>query len=211
MSQSDDEATSGLSRRVFIHRLTFLGGGVVLLGAACKPKESPEATPRAPGVKPQAFTSAHRTFTGEEFAVMAAACERICPRDEDPGALDANVPEYIDRMLQSPDLSQMREDFVSGTQALERRSRSMFGKGFAEAAPAQQDEVLTAFKNGKPGSGEAHYFELLMVLTMEGLLGDPSYGGNKDHVGWALVGFGTSEPPPGYDGSKHLHPHRGGR
>ena len=35
-----------------------------------------------------------------------------------------------------------------------------------------------------------------MVLTLEGFLGDPSYGGNKDQVGWALVGFDTSEPAP---------------
>ena len=44
-----------------------------------------------------------------------------------------------------------------------------------------------------------------MALTMEGFLGDPSYGGNKDHVGWALMGFETSEPQQGYQGVKHLH------
>jgi len=211
MAPPDDEAPPGLSRRVFIHRLTFLGGGVVLLGAACKPKESVDAPPRASGVRAQVLTTSHRTFTADEFAVMSAACERICPRDEDPGALDANVPEYIDRMLQSPELTQMREDFIAGTQALDRRSHSMMGKGFAQATPEQQDEVLRVFKGGRPGGGEAHYFELLVVLTLEGLLGDPSYGGNKDRVGWALVGFGTSEPPPGYNGQTHLHQTRGDR
>ncbi len=197
-----------MDRRSFLQRLTFFGGGVVLLGqAACKSKE-PEA-PKAKGIKPQGLTTSHRTFTQAEYEVMAAACERIVPRDEDPGARDANVPEYIDRMLQSPELSEMREDFIKGLGALERRSQGKFGQGFAKVTLAQQDELLTLFKDSRPGSGEAHFYELLVVLTLEGMLGDPSYGGNKDRVGWALVGFGTSEPPPGYDGMKHLHGHGG--
>ena len=67
--------------------------------------------------------------------------------------------------------------------------------------------MLGIFKDSAPGTGEAHYFELLVILTLEGLLGDPSYGGNKNRAGWALVGFGTSEPPESYDGSKQLHAH----
>ena len=103
----------------------------------------------------------------------------------------------------------MKDDFLAGTDALGRRARRMFGKRFDQTTPEQQDQLLTLFKASAPGTGEAHYFELLITLTLEGLLGDPSYGGNKDRVGWALVGFGTSEPPPNYDGNKHLHLHHG--
>ncbi|MDC0713827.1 gluconate 2-dehydrogenase subunit 3 family protein [Stigmatella sp. ncwal1] len=196
-----------LSRRSFIQRLTFFGGGVVLLGPmACK-RSSPEEAPHAlPTPLPD---SAHGTFTGRELATVAAACERILPRDEDPGAQDAQVPAYIDRMLQTPELKQMKSDFLQGLAALERRSRSMFQKGFTESTPSQQDELLAIFKDSRPGSGEAHFYELLLVLTLEGFLGDPSYGGNKDRVGWRLVGFDTvgtvaMAPPEGYDGPKCL-------
>lgn len=212
MAQRQDEETgseTAFSRRIFIHRLSFLGGGVVLLGGACK-REAEEPRRRAPGIQRQDLTTAHRTFLPREYEVMAAACERVLPRDEDPGAIEANVPEYIDRMLQSPELAQMREDFIAGTRALDRQSQARFGVGFVKATPAQRDELLTAFKNGAPGGGEAHYYELLVVLTLEGFLGDPSYGGNKDRVGWNLVGFDTSEPPPGYDGQRHLHAHHHG-
>jgi gluconate 2-dehydrogenase gamma chain len=195
-----------MSRRVFIRRLSFLGGGVVLLGGtACKRGE--DGRPQAPSRRRGPLTTSHRTFTSEEFAVVSAAAERILPRDNDPGAKDANVPEYIDRMLQSPDLTQMREDFIAGTTALNRRSRGIHSVGFAEASTSQQDDILQSFKNARSDSAEAKYFELLVVLTLEGFLGDPSYGGNRDRVGWALVGFGTSEPPPGYDGHRHLHGH----
>lgn len=198
---------TGSSRRIFIHRLTFFGGGVVLLGNACKcsdVKDGSMARP-APGIRRQGLTTSHLTFTAPEFAIVSAAAERILPRDEDPGALDANVPNYIDRMLQSLDLSQMKEDFIGGLAALDRRAQARFQSGFANATAAQQDDLLAEFKNSEQGSGEARFYEVLITLTLEGFLGDPSYGGNKDYVGWALVGFQTSAPPPGYDGMKLLH------
>ncbi|MBX5483323.1 MAG: gluconate 2-dehydrogenase subunit 3 family protein [Myxococcaceae bacterium] len=199
------------TRRIFIHRLTFLGGGVVLLGGACKCNEpggtKPATAKRPPGIVRQVLTTSHRTFTNPEFAIVSALAERILPRDEDPGAIDANVPEYIDRMLQSPDLHQMKEDFLGGIEAIDRRARARFGKGFTDASAAEQDELIAAFKDAPPDSGEAKFYELLLTLTLEGFLGDPSYGGNKDYVGWALVGFQTTAPPPGYDGMKLLHQH----
>ena len=207
MASKRSGARGKLSRRVFIHRLTFLGGGVVLLGCH-EPAPPTQAPARAKGL-----TTSHRTFTSEEFATMSAACERIVPRDEDPGATDAQVPAYLDKMLQTPELSQMKDDFLTGLAALDRRAQRAFGLPFSKGTPAQQDELLTLFKDSRPGSGEAHFYELLVVLTLEGLLGDPSYGGNKDKAGWKLVGFDlvghqAAEPAPGYDGSKHLrNPH----
>jgi gluconate 2-dehydrogenase gamma chain len=194
-----------ISRRVFIHRLAFFGGGVVLIGPACKRDSPPAQTAASPAAAPTG--SPHRTFTADEFAIVSAACERIIPRDEDPGALDADVPQYIDLMLQTAEMRKAKIEFVPGVLALNRGSLRSFGKGFVEITDAQRDEVLNHFKDSPTGSDEARFFELLMVFTLEGLLGDPSYGGNKDRVGWALLGFGTSEPPPQYDGIKHLHSH----
>jgi len=197
MAEPDDDQ---LSRRALIQRLTFLGGGVVLLGGggiSCK-REPPPAV--------GATTTHHRSFTDEEYQSMAAACERIVPRDEDPGALDAGVPEYVDRMLQSPELSQQRDQFVAGLNALDRRAgRAHGGKRFHQLSTADQDALLQDFKDSPSTSGEARFYELLVVFTLEGLLGDPSYGGNKDRMGWTLVGFDTSEPPQGHDGQHVLH------
>jgi len=72
-------------------------------------------------------------------------------------------------------------------------------------ADAEKDALLAIFKDSAPTTGEGHFYELLLALTMEGFLGDPSYGGNKDLVGWALVGFDVARPPDGYDGVRHLH------
>ena len=202
----EDDDADDLSRRVFVQHLTFLGGGVVLLGG-CK-KDEPKPPPAAP--KP-VLTSSHKTFTNDEWATLSAAVDRVLPRDEDPGALDANVPEYIDRMLQTEQLQQMKAQFVPGVAALERRAQKMFKTTFAAATPAQQDELLTIFKNSPEKSGEARWYEMLVVLVLEGFLGDPSYGGNKGEVGWKLVGFSLvgrnlkGDPKSPYDGSQRLH------
>jgi gluconate 2-dehydrogenase gamma chain len=121
-------------------------------------------------------------------------------------------------MLQTPELERMHDDFLSGVAALERRAQRMYQKGFSALTPEQQDELLALFRDSPPKSGEAHFFELLTVMTLEGYLGDPSYGGNKGKVGWKVMGFdavGTvaMAPPEGHDGPKCLREcglHHGG-
>ena len=51
-----------------------------------------------------------------------------------------------------------------------------------------------------PTSGEAHFYEALITFALEGYLGDPSYGGNKDRGGWAVVGFNPGAPMPAMPG-----------
>jgi gluconate 2-dehydrogenase gamma chain len=189
------------SRRVFIQKLTFLGGGVVLLGGCKRSSE-----PGPPKSATSAAAPASRGALGpKHLAIVTAAVDRILPRDEDPGALDADVPAYIDRALTTPELRTIKPALQSGLDVLDRRSQARFNTPFASATPQQRDELLEEMKNSSPTSGEARFWDLLVSLTMEGFLGDPSYGGNRDQVGWKLVGFNTSAPPHGYQGSQHLH------
>ncbi len=193
------------SRRVFVRRVALFGGGTLLFAGACKRGTTVDAGT----VKPGPQTTSHQTFTNDEFAVVSAAVDRIIPADEEPGALAANVPEYIDRILQTPVLEKMKRDFVPGVAALDRRCKRLHQVGFAEATAAQKDEVLTIFKNSEEKTGEYRWFEMLITLTMEGFLGDPSYGGNKDKAGWKLVGFdlvgaADADPKALYNGAEKL-------
>ena len=188
----------------------------MLLGAACddskKPSSNPPPAPPKPAPAPVAAqpTATHKTFDAAQWAILSAAVDRILPRDEDPGALDAHVPEYIDTALQAQQLKKMKIDFVGGLNALDRRCDRMYKVGFAKATPAQQDDVLTiAFKNAPETSGEFKWFDILISLTMEGYLCDPSYGGNKGKAGWKTMGFDlvgsvAAEVSPDYDGLQHL-------
>src|SRR5689334_7683601 len=102
-----------ITRREFVRRsaLLGLGGSAALTALACaRPSvtaPSVDAAPPAP-----APVSPPLTFTPPELATVAAVCERLLPRDADPGAIDLGVPGYIDRMLASPDLASIRKLIV---------------------------------------------------------------------------------------------------
>ena len=198
-----DAAPEELTRRNFIEHVGFMSG-TALLYAACKPSE-PKKSEATVG---PALATAHRSLTNDEYDTVAAAVERICPRDEEPGAIDLGVPEYIDRALATPTLSHVRDDFVRGTEVLMRRARAQHDKPFPSLAPEVQDALLTEFKNSPAGSGEQHYWTVLIGLTMEGLFGDPVHGGNRAGRGWELIGFGQGRRGCA-DPSGHHHHHDG--
>lgn len=39
------------------------------------------------------------------------------------------------------------------------------------------------------GVSASSFFELILTNTIEGFFSDPIYGGNRDMLGWRLVGF----------------------
>jgi gluconate 2-dehydrogenase gamma chain len=176
------------TRRQFIRRTAMGFGGYAI---ACKPhsQDSAPAAIPAEGLK---------SFTASQFALIAAACERILPRDEDPGATDLGCAVYIDRMLADPDARALwGRAIFGGMPALEDQSRRRFGKAFANASVEQQEALLSAWQQSRH-SGEAAFFEVLHSLTMEGAFGDPSYGGNRGGRGFAMVGFTPPDPRPGH-------------
>ena len=139
-------------------------------------------------------TPALLVLTADEYATAAAACERILPRDEDPGAIDLGVPAFIDRAL-AGDQARWSARFRAGLAALDREARRRTGKPYALASVATQNNLLDDWQDGSPE--QAEMVRLLMTLTLEGAFGDPSYGGNRDARGWQLIGFAPCEPRHG--------------
>jgi gluconate 2-dehydrogenase gamma chain len=187
----DPRAMARPNRREFVKQVTALGFGSYLAVAAgaCRRREgaAPDAAPIAVG--PLA------TFTPDAFRTLRAACERILPRDEDPGASDLGVPEYIDRMLAGPDLPQWRDVMQKLLPVLDRQAKKKFSnKLFHEASEAEQDQLLAAWQRG--AGGERFFFGVLLALTFEGAFGDPKYGGNRGGRGYAMVGFTPGPPMP---------------
>jgi gluconate 2-dehydrogenase subunit 3-like protein len=75
------------------------------------------------------------------------------------------------------------------------------GRSFSPLLPAstalaaeQHDHLLGAIET-------TGFFNLLRTHTVLGFFGPPSYGGNRDQVGWKLIGFedrASVQPPFGY-------------
>jgi gluconate 2-dehydrogenase subunit 3-like protein len=163
---------SSLTRRRFLE----LGASATALVLACRRERSIPAL---------------IALTDAEYAATAAACERILPRDEDPGAIDLGVADYVDRAL-AGDRAGWRDRFRAGLRGLDDAARRRAGAPFGELAAALQDQILDDWQDGTPAQVE--FVRMLIELTFEGAFGDPSHGGNRDGRGWQLIGFAPCEP-----------------
>lgn len=141
-----------------------------------------------------------RTFDRREWSVVEAACSRLIPSDDgQAGAREANVVGYIDLQLAQPHFAVFKQEFEAGASALELVSAAMFGNRFLEVAPGQQDQVLSAVQSGEgsaAGFSAEHFFQVLHTFTLEGFLSDPVHGGNRNEVGWKVIGYAPGHPRP---------------
>lgn len=155
-------------------------------------------------------------LTPSEIRFLDAAVERLIPTDElGPGAKDAGVTCYIDRQLGgtwgthgrnyrsgpwpegTPEQGfQSRftpqEIYRIGIHEVNDYCRNKYEKPFEQIGGPRQDEVLKALESGAidlPSLPAKLFFTLLWRNTEEGFFADPMYGGNRDKVGWKLIGF----------------------
>ncbi|HYH42843.1 MAG TPA: gluconate 2-dehydrogenase subunit 3 family protein, partial [Burkholderiales bacterium] len=162
------------------------------------------------------FLTAYGYLTQPEVRFLDAAVERLIPTDElGPGGRDAGVTCFIDQQLASTWGSHGRhyrsgpwlegtpeqgfqsrltpqEIYRIGIREINDYCRACHEKPFEQLAPPKQDEVLKALEKGEvdlPSLSSKLFFDLLWRNTEEGFFADPIYGGNRNKVGWRLVGF----------------------
>lgn len=109
----------------------------------------------------------------------------------------------------------IRGKYLAGIDEINQRGRGEFGKDFHQLATDQQDHVLTAMERpdlseerqreeDQAGAGftppepalqqiaaeaDLDFFPLLVLHTRQGFFADPIYGGNRDRIGWNVIGF----------------------
>jgi gluconate 2-dehydrogenase gamma chain len=108
-------------------------------------------------------------------AEVEALAAQIIPSDDGPGAKEADVVYFIDRALATFDQDQ-REIYRTGLAA----ARATGSIAFIE---------------------HTEFFEALRKHVIMGFLANPAWRGNRDKVGWKLIGFedaGAFQPPFGY-------------
>ena len=126
---------------------------------------------------------------------IEAASSRIIPSDETVGAREPGVVYFIDRALGTFAADSVG-DYEEGILLLQAKTRELFPGAvkFSEATIEQQDAVLNALEGQR-------FFETIRTHTILGFLANPTCGGNRDEVGWKLIGYDSSpafSPPFGY-------------
>ena len=119
--------------------------------------------------------------------------------DEPPNGLDTADPEilWIPKDMMSrfgwQSILTPREVYRMGIVVINDYAQANYGAPYAELTEAQQEEIMTALADdqldpiGDLPSSE--FFDLLRQHTMEGMFGDPAYRGNRNMVGWKLIGY----------------------
>ncbi|AVK98780.1 gluconate 2-dehydrogenase subunit 3 family protein [Lysinibacillus sphaericus] len=218
-------ADKNVSRRDFLKTTgiaagTLVGGGLIgglvgynINGKGTSTLEHGNGTTNEAAGSPKA----KMFFMNErDFKILSNATERIFPKDDlGPGAIDLDVPYFIDHQLAGQYGSNSKEYmqgpfgegsptqgyqsrltraeiFKQGIAKMETEAQSRFKKSFNDLEGKQMDEILTAFQKGDiqmSGVTSAFFFALLRAATLEGAYSDPLYGGNRNMEGWRMKGF----------------------
>src|SRR5580692_1098432 len=157
----------------------------VIVSAALVPVA---ALAQAPAPAPAPVTSA---LSDSQLRILAAFVDRLTPKDElSPSASASGVPEYINRAL-ADYLAGEKPAFIEGLESTDAFARRSQTRPFIDLSAEKQDAVLTAMESGNAeGFANARaFFNRARRLTMEGMFGDPFYGGNKNFAGWDLIRY----------------------
>src|SRR5215831_3841239 len=156
-------------------------------------------------------------FTAEEGGAIEALVDRLIPPDpQTPGGKDAGCAVFIDRQLAGPygrqDGLYVAPPFHAGTPnqgpqseagpaqkyrealaALDRACKAKYaGKAFAELSDSDMDAVLKGLESGDlklDGVDGKSFFEQAIKDVQMGFFADPIYGGDRDMVGWKMIGY----------------------
>lgn len=86
-----------------------------------------------------------------------------------------------------------QEIYRRGLEFIDAYAQDQFQKNFVDLSPAQQDQILTDMEadkaTGFEGPSGKAFFTQLRNDTIEGMFSDPMYGGNRDMIGWKLIGY----------------------
>ncbi|HKS15629.1 MAG TPA: gluconate 2-dehydrogenase subunit 3 family protein [Pseudomonas sp.] len=171
-------------------------------------KETPPPSPVDP--------SKRMFLTDKEYAQVTAIFDRLIPADElSPSASQAGCVVFIDHQLAGPygrgdaryrkgpeqmgsatqgdqSLRNAQELYRTGLAELDTYCIKQYGKSFETMFPDQQDALLELMESASMVLGTiptAALFKVFLANVQEGFFADPLYGGNRDMVGWKMIGF----------------------
>jgi gluconate 2-dehydrogenase gamma chain len=208
-----------VGRRNFLKHVAVVGtaaaGGVPAIEAAAPaPAHPAETTQQSKNNAPA--REGYTFLTPPEAAFVEAFVDVLVPADElTSSGTDLGLATFIDRQLagawgKGDRLYQQgpwaqgapgqgyqlpltpAEFFRAGIVEVNKHCKQEYGKEFDRLAPADRQKVLegldkSAFVLDRLSGKQ--FFEVAYQATIEGLFGDPIYGGNKNKAGWKMIGY----------------------
>ena len=146
--------------------------------------------------------SSFKVLGSRESKDFAAIAARVIPTTNTPGATEAGVIYFIDNAF-AAEMSDRLEEARSGLKLFNSALAAAHpGTGeLSDLSAADQDAFLTTQES-------TGFFKLVRDMTIYGFFAMPKYGGNRDNIGWDLIGFegdhgGWQYPFGYYDAGVH--------
>lgn len=169
-----------VSRRAF---LAASCGAFASAWLAADPDELRASLAHAARACQAAHPPAWEFFTPDQAADVDAIAAQIIPTDDLPGAREAGAVYFTDHSLATWAQNQ-REAVSRGLDDLNRQANHRWpGAGrFAVLSSERQIELLHAVE-------QTPFFQMMRFDTIAATFANPSWGGNRDKVGWRILGF----------------------
>lgn len=116
-----------------------------------------------------------------QMLTLGAIAAQIIPTDEDPGAREAGVVDYIDAKLKAT--KSIQPIYKKGIEELDQFSKRKFNRDFVSLDATQQNEVLKSLQ-------QTNFFAQLWKDTVEAFM--------RSSVGKEVVGYPGGAQPHGY-------------
>jgi gluconate 2-dehydrogenase gamma chain len=133
-----------------------------------------------------------QVLTNKEGALLDAIAGQFIPADDDPGAKEACVVNFIDTQL-GQHYIRFQKAYRSGLKAFQSTCESVTKQKFETLSSDDQIAFLEKVENNNvPGDHWADqqpssFFRLMLGHCMQGFYGDPRHGGNCNHVSYAMI------------------------
>lgn len=178
---------------------------------------SSSAEPATPATEAGASLPAgYKFLNSNESQFVEAAVDTLIPHDDvGPGALELGVAIYIDRQMagaygkgdrmwlggpydvgtpqQGWQFAMTPSEFIrAGIADIDAYAQTSQGDFFSSLDADKRVAVMKDVEAGKaklPTVPDQAWFGEFLELVVEGYLGDPMYGGNKDKAAWQMLGF----------------------
>jgi gluconate 2-dehydrogenase gamma chain len=135
-----------------------------------------------------------RFLTFPEARTLGVLADIIMPPDADPGGAWAGVVQFIDRKLDGHHRAH-QELYRKGLAAIEASSQELHDKPLAELTVDERNDLFARLEqNQLPAPlwvdvSQSDFINRLIEHAMQGFLGGPRHGGNRDGISWRMLGL----------------------